>query len=76
MSLLFIAYKIVIVFRINRTVDIVMTSIERAMSLVGTFILFIAVVMVGMTIIAMDIWGPYMIEFKTFSDAFLAVTFF
>lgn len=37
---------------------------------------FISVVMMGMTFIAMQVWGPYMIEFKNFSDAFIGVLFF
>ena len=46
------------------------------MPLLSAFILFIAIAMIGMTIIAMNIWGPYMIEFKNFSDAFISVLFF
>lgn len=42
----------------------------------GAFMGFIAMVMIGMTIIAMQVWGPYMIEFKNFSDAFLTVLYF
>lgn len=75
MSLLFIAYKLVLVFRINRSVDILMQSLEKALPLVGAFLIFIAIVLTGMSIIAMNIWGPYMVEFKTFSDAFMSVLF-
>lgn len=46
------------------------------MPLLSAFILFIAIIMTGMTIIAMNIWGPYMLEFKIFSDAFISVLFF
>jgi hypothetical protein len=46
------------------------------MPLMSAFIGFIAIVMVGMTFIAMQVWGPYMVEFKSFSDAFIGVLFF
>ena len=41
----------------------------------GAFLGFLAIILVGMTVIAMNIWGPYMIEYKNFSDAFIAVLF-
>jgi hypothetical protein len=45
------------------------------MPLVISFLLFILLIIIGMTIVSMNIWGTYMIEFKEFSDAFLSVLF-
>lgn len=75
MSLMFIGYKVINVFRINRKIDVMLSSIEKAMTLVLAFVFFIGIVMIGMTIIALNIWGPFMVEFKNFSDAFLAIFF-
>ena len=40
------------------------------------FLIFIGVVLVGMAIVAMSIWGPYIMEFKDFTNAFLAIIYF
>lgn len=45
------------------------------MTLVVAFVFFTGIVMIGMTIVAINVWGPYMVEFKNFSDAFLAIFF-
>ena len=45
------------------------------MTLVWAFVFLVGIVMIGMTIIAMNMWGPYMVEFKNFSDAFLSILF-
>lgn len=42
----------------------------------AAFLLFAGVVLLGMTAVAMNIWGPYLIEFKSLRDAFLAVLYF
>ena len=72
---MFIGYKIAIVLRINRGMDLMISTIENAMPLVWSFLAFIALIMTGLTIIAMNIWGQYMIEYKSFSDAFMSVLF-
>ena len=74
-SLMFIGYKMALVLRINRGMDLMMSTIENAMPMVWSFIAFIALIMTGLTIIAMNIWGPYMIEYKSFTDAFMSVLF-
>jgi hypothetical protein len=43
--------------------------------LVGTFVGFISINLIGMTVVAMNIWGPQVYSFKSFSDAFLSVIF-
>lgn len=43
---------------------------------IAAFLLFAGVVLLGMTAVAMTIWGPYLIEFKSLRDAFLAVLYF
>ena len=72
---MFIAYKIGLVLRINRGMDIMMSTIENAMPLVWTMLAFIALIMTGLTIIAMNIWGQYMIEYKSFTDAYMSILF-
>ncbi len=32
--------------------------------------------MLGMTVVAMSIWGPYLVEFKDLQDAYMAVILF
>ena len=46
------------------------------MPLIGSFLLFAGVVMLGMTVVAMSIWGPYLVEFKNLQDAYMAVILF
>jgi hypothetical protein len=46
------------------------------MTLVGTFLTIIGIIMIGMAMIVMNVWGPYLVEFKQFSDAFMAMIFF
>ena len=57
MSLIFIAYKIVQVFRISRNINILLESLESASLMATTLFLFVNMIMIGMTIIAMNIWG-------------------
>ena len=51
-SLMFIGYKIALVLRINRGMDLMMSTIENAMPQVWSYIAFLALIMTGMTIIA------------------------
>lgn len=46
------------------------------MPMAGSFIVFIGVVLCGMSVIAMNIWGPFMQQFSAFTDAFMSVLFF
>ncbi|CDW84322.1 UNKNOWN [Stylonychia lemnae] len=73
--LLFILYKMIQVFRTYRTIEIILQSIETASLLVGALVSFICVVLIGMSIVAMNIWGAQVLQFKTFSNAFLSVIF-
>ena len=84
-SLMFLAYRLAMALRVFRSVDIILKSIEtviyfaitfQALGIVAAFLLFIGIIMIGMTIIAMNVWGPYLIQFKNFSDAFLSITYF
>ena len=43
--------------------------------LVATFIVFILIILLGMTIVAQNIWGPHLLQFKDFGSAFLTVVF-
>ena len=45
------------------------------MPLVWSFLVFITVLMAGLSVIGMNIWGVYMIEYKNFPDAFLSIIF-
>lgn len=46
------------------------------MTLVGTYLTIIGVIMTGMTMIVLNVWGPYLMDFKTFGDAFMSIFYF
>lgn len=70
-----ILYKLLAVLRMNRTVDRLIQSVEQAMTMVWTFLIFITLMLIGITVVANNIWGAHILNYVSFSDAFMAVVF-
>jgi hypothetical protein len=61
------------VFRLARIVEIILLTIETASFFVSIYILFLALGLMLMTFLAMNIWAPYNIRYKDFSEAFISI---
>jgi len=75
LSLLLILYKMIQTFRNFRIVHIVMFTLESACFQVGVYLVFIMLLLITLTVVAMNIWGSYIRHYKDFTNAFMGVVF-
>jgi len=73
LDLLLILYKIMSVLRLTRVGEIILLTIESASFFVGIYIGFLGLATSLLTILAMNIWAPFNIKYKEFSEAFISI---
>jgi hypothetical protein len=71
-----VIYKVVTIFRINRHVHIIILTFENAGKNIFIYLMILFPIILGFTLVGMNIWGPYLSDYRNFSNAFVAILFF
>jgi hypothetical protein len=68
--------KIFSFFKLLRKFKIFYISIENGFSIFGTYLIYLFCILVIFSVIANIIWGPYIAEFKYFSNSLVQILLF